>query len=147
MSSRGSKEWTSEGFEKYAEWSKDEFCKFYIFGDWFRLLNNHVLDPTNDDDSSDEDSEVGKDAIPEIILDEHGFATLPSRKEVSLKGQQELVRQIFYASYSESLITSSVDFNSTQLPFFRSLHWWQKVRTLALDCQQSFGLPGSRLHS
>ncbi|KAG2745130.1 hypothetical protein P692DRAFT_20742858 [Suillus brevipes Sb2] len=92
----------SEGFEKYAEWSKEEFCKFYIFGDWFRLLNNHVLDPTNDDDSSDEDSEVGKDAIPEIILDEHGFATLPSRKEVSLKGQQELVRQIFYASYSDN---------------------------------------------
>ncbi|KAG1879764.1 hypothetical protein F4604DRAFT_1679352 [Suillus subluteus] len=82
MSSQGSKEWMSEGFEKYAEWSKEEFY------------------PTNDDDdSSDEDSEVGKDAIPEVILDEHGFATLPSHKEVSLKGQQKLVWQIFYASY------------------------------------------------
>lgn len=123
LSSRGSKEWTSEGFDKYAEWSKEEFCKFCIFWDWFRLLNDRVSDPTNDDDdSSDEDSKDGKDAIPDVILDEHGFAKLPSRKEVSLKGQQELVRQIFHASYSESLITSSVDFNLTQLPFFRSLH-------------------------
>ncbi|KAG2130404.1 hypothetical protein DEU56DRAFT_914835, partial [Suillus clintonianus] len=82
LSSRGSKEWTSEGFEKYAEWSKEEFY------------------PTNDDDdSSDEDSKDGKDAIPEVILDEHGFAKLPSRKGVSLRGQQELVRQIFHASY------------------------------------------------
>ncbi|KAG1747473.1 hypothetical protein EDB19DRAFT_1826196 [Suillus lakei] len=82
LSSRGSKEWTSEGFEKYAEWLKEEFY------------------PTNDDDdSSDEDSKDGKDAIPEVILDEHGFAKLPSRKGVSLRGQQELVQQIFHASY------------------------------------------------
>ncbi|KAG1863116.1 hypothetical protein F4604DRAFT_1683705 [Suillus subluteus] len=82
LSSRGSKEWTSEGFEKFAEWSKEEFY------------------PTNDDDdSSDEDSKDGKDAIPEVILDEHGFAKLPSRKGVGLKGRQELVRQIFHASY------------------------------------------------
>ncbi|KAG1740266.1 hypothetical protein EDB19DRAFT_1828489 [Suillus lakei] len=76
------KEWTSEGFEKYAKWLKEEFY------------------PTNDDsDDSDEDSKDGKDAIPEVILDEHGFAKFPSPKGVGLKGQQELVRQIFHASY------------------------------------------------
>ncbi|KAG1742942.1 hypothetical protein EDD22DRAFT_851564 [Suillus occidentalis] len=63
------------------------------------LLNDHVSDPTNDDDSSDEDSKDGKDVIPDVILDEHGFAKLPSHKEVSLKGQQELVWKIFHASY------------------------------------------------
>ncbi|KAG2089641.1 hypothetical protein BD769DRAFT_1679873 [Suillus cothurnatus] len=81
QSSRGSKEWTSEGFEKYAEWLKAEFY------------------PTNDDDDSDEETNDGKDAMPEVILDNHGYAKLPSHKEVSLKGQQELVQQIFHASY------------------------------------------------
>ncbi|KAG2087685.1 uncharacterized protein F5147DRAFT_781214 [Suillus discolor] len=86
QSSRGSKEWTSEGFEKYAEWSK---------------LNS--VNPTNDDDdSSDEETNDGKDAMPEVILDNHGYAKLPSRKE----------RVVDYFVF--------VDFNLTHLPFFRS---------------------------
>ncbi|KAG2134973.1 hypothetical protein BD769DRAFT_1664919 [Suillus cothurnatus] len=75
--SQGSKEWMSEGFEKYAKWSKAEFY------------------PTNDcDDSSNEETNDGKDAMPEVILDDHGYAKLPSCKEVSLKGQQELAQQM-----------------------------------------------------
>ncbi|KAG1898922.1 uncharacterized protein F5891DRAFT_981575 [Suillus fuscotomentosus] len=58
QSSRGSKEWTSEGFEKYAKWSKAEFY------------------PTNDDDdSSNEEMNDGKDAMPEVILDNHEVFT------------------------------------------------------------------------
>ncbi|KAG2153089.1 uncharacterized protein EDB93DRAFT_1249003 [Suillus bovinus] len=82
QNSQGSKEWMSGGFEKFAEWSKAEFY------------------PTNDDnDSSDEESNNGKDAMPEVVLDRHRYAKLPSRMEVGLKGQQGLVWQNFYASY------------------------------------------------
>jgi hypothetical protein len=68
---------------------------FVFFLDQFTLLNDHVSDPTNDcDDSSNEETNDGKDAMPEVILDDHGYAKLPSRKEVSLKGQQELAQQM-----------------------------------------------------
>ncbi|KAG2096964.1 uncharacterized protein F5147DRAFT_778106 [Suillus discolor] len=53
---------------------------FVFFLDRFRLLNDHVSDPTNDDDdSSDEETNDGKDAMPEVILDNHGYAKLPSQ--------------------------------------------------------------------
>ncbi|OJA11121.1 hypothetical protein AZE42_13680, partial [Rhizopogon vesiculosus] len=81
-SSEGVKNWAAQGAELFAEWSKG---KFY---------------PTGDEDdkpgSDEEDS-----AQPEVNLDDQGYATLPSRKNVNLKGQQELIRKIFAASYSE----------------------------------------------
>ncbi|KAG1892919.1 uncharacterized protein F5891DRAFT_986304 [Suillus fuscotomentosus] len=46
----------------------------------FRLLNDRVSDPINDDDDdSDEETNDGKDAMPEVILDNHGYAKLPSQ--------------------------------------------------------------------
>ncbi|KAG1858927.1 hypothetical protein F4604DRAFT_2037785 [Suillus subluteus] len=77
QSSRGCKEWTSDGFEKFAEWSKLEFYP---------------------EDESDEDDDT-KEKLPELVLDKRGFAKLPSRAGINTKGQQELVRRIFHASY------------------------------------------------
>ncbi|KAG1825205.1 hypothetical protein EV424DRAFT_1537908 [Suillus variegatus] len=82
QSSRGNKEWISEGFEKFAEWSKLEFYP-----------------EENDDDSNDEEEGDGKPSLPDVILDKNGYPKLPSRAGVAARGQQELVRQIFRASY------------------------------------------------
>ncbi|KAG1832273.1 hypothetical protein F4604DRAFT_1946218 [Suillus subluteus] len=82
VSSRGNKEWAAEGFKKFSEWSKAEFY------------------PAVDDDDEDEDDEdEEKQSLPEVDLDNDGFAKLPSRSDVPLKGQQEFIRQIFHASY------------------------------------------------
>ncbi|KAG1863662.1 hypothetical protein F4604DRAFT_1929062 [Suillus subluteus] len=83
ISSSGIKEWTSTGFESFAEWSKTEFY------------------PSGDEDhagSDNEDDENGP-VIPEVILDDDGYAKLPTRDGIGLKGQHELIRNIFHASY------------------------------------------------
>ncbi|KAG2078328.1 hypothetical protein BDR04DRAFT_1112558 [Suillus decipiens] len=54
----------------------------------------------NDNESDEEDEDEGKGSLPELILDNQGYAKLPSCTGVSSKGQQELVCQIFCASYS-----------------------------------------------
>ncbi|KAG1848563.1 hypothetical protein F4604DRAFT_1687673 [Suillus subluteus] len=79
-----SKEWTSDGFEKFAEWSKLEFY------------------PEDDNEESDEDDKNDnmKDKLPELVLDKKGYAKLPSHSGIHTKGQQELVCQIFHASYT-----------------------------------------------
>ncbi|KAG1870310.1 hypothetical protein F4604DRAFT_1926547 [Suillus subluteus] len=82
QSSRGNKDWVSQGFEKFAEWSKSEFYP-----------------EENDDESDEEEEDDGKDSLPELILDKSGYPMLPSRVGVATRGQQELVRQIFRASY------------------------------------------------
>ncbi|KAG0698255.1 hypothetical protein DFH29DRAFT_1071219 [Suillus ampliporus] len=69
-------------YEKFAEWSKLEF---YL--------------EENEGESDEEDKDEGKDSLPQLILDKHGYAKLPSHTGVSSRGQQELVRQIFHASY------------------------------------------------
>ncbi|KAG1747325.1 hypothetical protein EDB19DRAFT_1905487 [Suillus lakei] len=84
QSSQGNKQWTSEGFEKFAEWSKLEF---------------YSEENDNESDEEDEDKDEGKASLPELILDKHGYAKLPSCTRVSSRGQQELVHQIFCASY------------------------------------------------
>ncbi|KAG2137106.1 uncharacterized protein EDB93DRAFT_1253722 [Suillus bovinus] len=77
VSSDGIKEWTSTGFEFFAEWAKGEFY------------------PTADQDDKEEEEH----GLPELILDDEGYAQLPSRDGIRLKGQQELVRMIFHAAY------------------------------------------------
>jgi hypothetical protein len=62
-----------------------------------------LIDPSKDEDpagSDNEDDENGP-VIPEIILDDDGYATLPVRDGIGLKGQHELIRNIFHASYSK----------------------------------------------
>jgi hypothetical protein len=59
-----------------------------------------VIVPTGDTDEECHDEEDDQ-KTPELHLDDDGYATLPSRDDVNLKGQQELVRKIFGASYSE----------------------------------------------
>ncbi|KAG2158722.1 uncharacterized protein EDB93DRAFT_1245954 [Suillus bovinus] len=88
QSSRGNKQWTSEGFEKYAEWSKLEFY------------------PEENDDNSDEEDKDKDSGLPDLILDNNGYAKLPSQAGVPTRGQQELVRQIFRASYKVLTDTS-----------------------------------------
>ncbi|KAG1786054.1 uncharacterized protein HD556DRAFT_1450035 [Suillus plorans] len=83
VSSRGNKEWVTDGFKKFSEWSKQEF---------------YPADDDEDDDAAKEEEEE-KPSLPEVVLDNDGFAKLPSRTDVPLKGQQELIRQIFHASY------------------------------------------------
>ncbi|KAG1827501.1 uncharacterized protein BJ212DRAFT_1294756 [Suillus subaureus] len=76
-------EWSSEGFDKFAEWSK---LQFY---------------PDDTDEESDEDKDDDTKAIlPELVLDKKGYPKLPSHAGINTKGQQELVRQIFHASYT-----------------------------------------------
>jgi hypothetical protein len=99
QSSRGNKQWTSEGFEKFAEWSKLEFCEC-LFARMLSIIKE-PSDPEENDESDEEDEDEGKASLPELILDRDGYPKLPSRSGVSSKGQQELVRQIFRASYSE----------------------------------------------
>ncbi|OJA17553.1 hypothetical protein AZE42_13973, partial [Rhizopogon vesiculosus] len=79
-SSEGVKNWVTEGVELFAEWSKS---KFYP-----------IVDEDNKQGSNEEDS-----GQPEVDLDDQGYATLPSHVNVNLKGQQELIRKIFTASY------------------------------------------------
>ncbi|KAG0693145.1 hypothetical protein DFH29DRAFT_881674 [Suillus ampliporus] len=83
VSSNGIKEWTATGFESFAEWSKTEFY------------------PSDDQDleGSDNEDAGNEAAIPEIILDDDGYAKLPSRDGIGLRGQHELIRGIFHASY------------------------------------------------
>ncbi|KAG1729312.1 uncharacterized protein EDB91DRAFT_1085759 [Suillus paluster] len=83
VSSSGIKEWTATGFESFAEWSKTDFY------------------PSGDEDhagSDDEDDENGP-VLPEIILDDDGHAKLPTCDVITFKGQHELIRSIFHASY------------------------------------------------
>ncbi|KAG2050551.1 hypothetical protein BDR06DRAFT_1064676 [Suillus hirtellus] len=77
VGSDGIKEWTSTGFEFFAEWAKG---KFY---------------PTADQDEQDEEEH----GLPELILDDEGYAQLPSCDGIRLKDQQELVHMIFHAAY------------------------------------------------
>ncbi|KAG2090189.1 uncharacterized protein F5147DRAFT_780365 [Suillus discolor] len=83
VSSSGIKEWASNGFESFGEWSKTEFY------------------PSEDSDHAASDSEDGP-VLPEIIVDNDGYAKLPLRDGIGLKGQQELIRSIFHTSYKVS---------------------------------------------
>ncbi|KAG1873079.1 hypothetical protein F4604DRAFT_1681149 [Suillus subluteus] len=83
VSSDGIKEWTSTGFEFFAEWAKGEFY------------------PTADQDDKEEEEH----ALPELILDDEGYAQLPSCDGIRLKDQQEVVQMIFHAAYK--VFTSS----------------------------------------
>ncbi|KAG1887372.1 hypothetical protein F4604DRAFT_1675340 [Suillus subluteus] len=113
QSSRGCKEWTSDGFEKFAEWSKLEFYP---------------------KDESDEDDDT-KEKLPELVLDKRGFAKLPSCAGINTKGQQELVRRIFHASYTfRGLTVGSEVFTKSAKP----VPWREVVANpslyLDLDC-------------
>ncbi|KAG1794445.1 uncharacterized protein HD556DRAFT_1443011 [Suillus plorans] len=77
VSSDSIKEWTSTGFEFFAEWAKGEFY------------------PTADQDDKEEEEH----GLPELILDDEGYAQLPSCDGIRLKDQQELVCMIFHAAY------------------------------------------------
>ncbi|KAG2069419.1 hypothetical protein BDR04DRAFT_1156621 [Suillus decipiens] len=83
VSSSGIKEWAATGFESFAEWSTS---KFYPSKD---------EDPAGSDNKDDENGPV----IPEIILDDDEYATLLVHDGIGLKGQHELIRDIFHASY------------------------------------------------
>ncbi|KAG2091656.1 uncharacterized protein F5147DRAFT_779937 [Suillus discolor] len=91
QSSRGNKEWTSDAFTKFAEWSKSEF---------YPEDSDGVSDNEDDEDDT-------KDKLPELVLDKTGYAKLPSRAGINAKGQQELVRRIFHALYSELMSVRS----------------------------------------
>ncbi|KIK33355.1 hypothetical protein CY34DRAFT_99735, partial [Suillus luteus UH-Slu-Lm8-n1] len=78
VSSDGIKEWTSTGFEFFAEWAKGEF-------------------------SDQDDEEEEEHALPELILDDEGYAQLPSCDGIRLKDQQEVVQMISHAAYSRRL--------------------------------------------
>ncbi|KAG0703423.1 hypothetical protein DFH29DRAFT_998562 [Suillus ampliporus] len=80
VSSSGIKEWTANGFEPFAEWSKTEFY------------------PSEDSDHAASDCEDGP-VSPELVLDDDGYAKLPLRDGIGLKGQHELIRSIFHTSY------------------------------------------------
>jgi hypothetical protein len=67
----------------------------------FTIIEERSDPEENDDESDDEEQDVGKASLPELILDKSGYPKLPSRAGVTTRGQQELVRQIFRASYSE----------------------------------------------
>ncbi|KAG2338127.1 hypothetical protein BDR05DRAFT_952123 [Suillus weaverae] len=82
QSSWGNKDWVSQGFEKFAEWSKSDFYP-----------------EENDNESDEEEEDSGKASLPELILDKSGYAKLPSCVGVATRGQQELVHQIFCMSY------------------------------------------------
>lgn len=63
------------------------------------------IDPSDDQDHelSDNEDDGNAHAVPEIVLDDDGYAKLPSLDGVSLKGQHELIRSMFHASYSKFL--------------------------------------------
>ncbi|KAG1793639.1 uncharacterized protein HD556DRAFT_1476917 [Suillus plorans] len=79
VSSNGIKEWALTGFEFFTEWSKVE------------------LYPNGEDDEVKEEED--DNGLPEVVLDDEGYAKLPSHDDIKLKGQQELVQTIFLASY------------------------------------------------
>ncbi|KAG1820804.1 hypothetical protein EV424DRAFT_1347051 [Suillus variegatus] len=57
-------------------------------------------DPTNEAQNDLEIDDLDKaEAKPELILDEEGYAKLPSCKGVALRGQQDLIKNIFLTSY------------------------------------------------
>ncbi|KAG2126563.1 uncharacterized protein EDB93DRAFT_1257511, partial [Suillus bovinus] len=71
-----------------------------------RFLNDprpNFVYPSEGQDHADAGSDNGDDdsgpVIPEVILDEDGYAKLPMRDGIGLKGQHELIRSIFHASY------------------------------------------------
>ncbi|KAG2150755.1 uncharacterized protein EDB93DRAFT_1103449 [Suillus bovinus] len=71
-----------------------------------RFLNDprpNFVYPSEGQDHADAGSDNGDDdsgpVIPEVILDEDGYAKLPMCDGISLKGQHELIRSIFHASY------------------------------------------------
>ncbi|KAG1797214.1 hypothetical protein EV424DRAFT_1546703 [Suillus variegatus] len=84
VSSAGNKEWVADGFKKFSEWSKQEF---------------YPCDNEDENDNQEEEEPEDKPSLPEIVLDKEGFGQLPSRTDVPLKGQQELIHQIVHASY------------------------------------------------
>ncbi|KAG0702161.1 hypothetical protein DFH29DRAFT_875337 [Suillus ampliporus] len=79
VSSNGTKERASRGFEFFAEWSKSEF---YV-----------------DKGGEVEDHEDDGSGLSEVVLDDEGYTQLPSHDGIGLKGQQELVQIIFHVSY------------------------------------------------
>ncbi|KAG1895264.1 uncharacterized protein F5891DRAFT_1194321 [Suillus fuscotomentosus] len=80
VSSSGIQEWAANGFESFGEWSKTEFY------------------PSEDSDHAASDCEDGP-VLPEIIVDDEGYAKLPLHDGIGLKGQHELIRSIFHTSY------------------------------------------------
>ncbi|KAG2049419.1 hypothetical protein BDR06DRAFT_975182 [Suillus hirtellus] len=80
-------EWVTNGFKKFLEWSKQEF---------------YPADDDEDDDTAEKEEveEEEKPSLPEVVLDNDGFAKLPLCIDIPLKGQQELICQIFHASYN-----------------------------------------------
>ncbi|KAG1859424.1 hypothetical protein C8R48DRAFT_673966 [Suillus tomentosus] len=91
VSSDGIKEWSSTGFELFAEWSKTEF--------YSRVFINKIVPTDEDQDDLEIDDSDKAEAEPKFILDEEGYAKLPSCKGVALRGQQDLIRNIFLALY------------------------------------------------
>lgn len=68
-------------------------------------------DSDDDEDIDDDDDDSGP-TLPELTLDDEGYARLPSRLGISLRGQQELIRMIFHASYSKFDLGSYLIANS-----------------------------------
>jgi hypothetical protein len=60
-----------------------------------------LTDPSSKNDDDEDREQENDNELPEVVLDDEGYAKLPSRDGVALKGQQELVRTIFLASYSK----------------------------------------------
>lgn len=77
------------------------YVRFAVYFSDTHLI--YSIDPTDSDDGNEvnDQDEDGEERLPEVILDDEGYATLPSRHGISLRGQQELVRIIFHASYSK----------------------------------------------
>lgn len=71
----------------------------------FIVLTNYqlkIINPTENDDHAGLDNNEDEGPIlPKIILDDDGYATLPAHDGIGLKGQHELIRSIFYGSYSK----------------------------------------------
>ncbi|KAG1718762.1 hypothetical protein EDB19DRAFT_1920080 [Suillus lakei] len=124
QSSRGCKEWTSDGFEKFAEWSKLEFY------------------PEDEEDKSDEEDEDNdtKEKLPELVLDNKGYAKLPSRAGIHTRGQQELVRRIFHASY-KVFTKSSKPVPWREVIANPSLQAWQYEQRKPEECGSLSGEP------
>ncbi|KAG1721765.1 hypothetical protein EDD22DRAFT_854317 [Suillus occidentalis] len=60
-----------------------------------------ATDPSDgqDQEGSDNEDDRNEHAVPEIVLDDDGYAKLPPHDGIGLKGQHELIRSIFHASY------------------------------------------------
>lgn len=129
----------ADGFKKFSEWSKQEFCKSFGFlghtVPYLILMYIIRLDPCDNEDEDDDQEEEPEDkpSLPEIVLDKEGFGQLPSRTDVPLKGQQELIRQIVHASYSQWIFEFEFAPSYLWHLFGRSLHWQQQARPLGCD--------------